>query len=178
MIKLVRSFGKVLMPIIRVLEFMAPLGDLAARVWVSKVFLYAGIDKLQHWSITLSQFQHQYSVPFISSVTAACIGTTAEILLPILLILGFGGRISIFVFFLYNLAAMFSYAHLWAPEGAWLLDQHICWGLLLGLLMVHGSGKISLDYLIRRWYKRHVEGVEIAHLKKVDELSKNIGTRN
>ncbi len=174
MIKLVRCFARVLMPIIHFLEFMAPLGYLAARVWVSKVFLYAGIDKLNHWSLTLSQFQHQYSVPFIPSAVAAYVGTSAEIILPILLLFGLGGRISIFIFFLYNLAAMFSYTHLWTPEGAWLLDQHVCWGLLLALLMFNGSGKISFDYLIRRWYKRYVETVEISHLKKVDELSKNI----
>jgi len=30
------------------------------------------------------------------------------------------------------------------------LDQHINWGLLLALLMCHGSGKLSIDYWLRK----------------------------
>ena len=97
-------------------------------------------------------FQYVFHVPLLSPTWAAVLGTGAELILPILIVIGLGGRISILIFFIYNLIAMISYPFLWTPDGAQALAQHINWGLLLGLLMCHGSGKLSLDYWIRKKY--------------------------
>lgn len=169
---MIRAFSKSLYPLVRLLDCLAPLGDLLARIWVAKIFFDAGILKLQAWQSTLMLFQHEYAVPFLSPTFAAVIGTGAELLLPILLLLGLGGRLSILVFFIYNAVAVFSYPHLWTPEGAGGLAQHISWGLLLAMLMFHGPGKWSVDYLIRCRYQRKREQDDAAQLKRVDALSR------
>ena len=132
------------------------MGDLAARVWVGWIFFKAGLVKIQAWQSTLFLFQNEYHVPLLSPVVAAYIGTAAEIILPILLVLGLGGRVTILIFFIYNAIAVFSYPHLWTPEGAMGLAQHINWALLLGLLMFHGPGKLSVDYWIKRRYGHYL----------------------
>ena len=137
-------------PIFRLLDFLTPLGDLLARLWVAKIFFESGLTKIQSWDSTLTLFTYVYQVPLLPPDIAAYLGTGAELLLPVLLVLGLGGRITIFVFFMYNLVAMVSYHYLWTPEGAMGLDQHINWALLLMLLMFHGAGKISLDHWLKK----------------------------
>jgi len=142
----------VLRPILKLLDFLTPIGDLAARWWVAYIFFKAGILKIMSWETTIMLFTHEFSVPLLSPYFAAVIGTGAELILPILLFLGLGGRISIVIFFAYNAVAAISYPHLWTPEGAQGLAQHINWGLLLGLLMFHGPGKLSIDYWLKKRY--------------------------
>jgi len=154
----VKFFAKLIRPLYKTLDFFAPLGYLAARLWVAYIFFAAGLTKIQSWDSTLMLFEHEYKVPFLSPTVAAVLGTGLELLLPLLLVLGLGGRLIIFLLFCYNLVAMISYPFLWTPEGRLGLDQHINWGLLLALLMFHGSGKLSLDYLIRKKYGHHLEG--------------------
>ena len=128
-----------------------------ARVWVAQIFFVAGLTKIQSWSSTLYLFHYEYTVPFLSPEIAAYLGTGAELVLPVLLVLGLGGRITTFIFFMYNIIAVISYPFLWTDQGTHGLYQHVNWGLLLMLLMVHGSGKLSLDYWIRRKYGHMLE---------------------
>ncbi len=143
-------FAKTINAILKVLDFLTPVGDLAARVWVAWIFFKAGLLKIGSWQSTLFLFQHEFSVPLLNPYVAAVLGTGAEIILPILLVLGLGGRLSILVFFIYNAIAVMSYPHLWTPDGGQALAQHINWGLLLALLMFHGPGKLSLDYWVKK----------------------------
>jgi putative oxidoreductase len=141
-------YGKFL----KIFDVLKDFGDLAARLWIAKIFLDAAMTKISDWGATIVLFKYVYSVPLMSPILAAYLGTAAEFILPILLILGLGGRLSIFAFFLYNLFCMVSFQFLWTPEGNAGLNDHIIWGLLLLMLMLHGSGRISLDYLIhKRW---------------------------
>ncbi len=148
----VRFFAAIIRFILKILDFLTPLGGLVARIWVAWVFFKAGLLKIMSWESTLALFQHEYNVPFLPPYAAAVLGTGAELILPVLLVLGLGGRISILVFFIYNAIAVISYPHLWTPEGGQGLAQHINWGLLLALLMFHGPGKLSIDYLLRKRY--------------------------
>lgn len=148
---LVRSF-------IAVFNFFAPLGDLVVRLFIATIFFEAGLVKLQSWDTTLSLFSYEYHVPFLSPYLAAVLGTAAELILPVLLVLGLGGRFCIFIFFLYNVIAVFSYPFLWTPEGAMGLREHINWGLLLMMLMLHGSGKWSLDHYLHIRHRAHLTG--------------------
>ena len=154
---MIKTIAIIIKPFLKLLDFLTPLGDLLARVWIAWIFLKAGLVKIQSWQVTIMLFTNEYHVPFLSAKMAAIIGTGAEIILPILLVLGLGGRITIFIFFVYNAVAAFSYPHLWTPDGALGLDQHINWGLLLALLMFHGSGKLSLDYWIRKRHGHHLQ---------------------
>jgi putative oxidoreductase len=88
----------------------------------------------------------------LSPTFAAILGTGAELILPVLLVLGLGGRLSIAIFFIYNMMAVISYHYLWTPEGAMGLDQHINWGLLLAMMMTRGYSKYSLDYWLSKKY--------------------------
>ncbi len=154
---MIRCCAKILKPVLNVFDFLTPLGDLVVRIYIALIFFRAGLVKIQAWQSTMALFENEYHVPFLPASWAAVIGTGAEILLPILLVLGFGGRIMIFIFFVYNAVAVISYPHLWTPEGAVGLEQHILWGLLLMMLMFHGPGKLSIDYWLRKKYKHLVE---------------------
>ncbi len=153
----IRISAAILRPVFRFLRVLTPIADLLARFWVAKVFFLSGINKIQCWSTTLVLFQNQYCVPFMSPTFAAYIGTAFEIVLPVLLVLGLGGRFFIFIFFVYNVMCVVSYHFLWTPQGQAGLDDHITWGLLLLLLMCHGPGKLSLDYFIHRKWGHHLE---------------------
>ncbi len=170
-----RGSSKVVAPIVRVLDLIAPLIDLIIRIWIARFFFEAAIAKMASWQQTLVLFQHQYNVGFLSPSAAAVIGTGAELVLSLLLVLGLGGRISILIFFLYNAVVAASFPHLWTPEGAGGLAMHVSWGLLLALLMVHGPGKISLDYLISRWHQRNSDRLESDRMRRFHDMS---GTRS
>jgi len=146
----VRMTAFVLGPVLRLLDWLTPVADLLARVWVAQIFFFSGLGKIHSWPTTLMLFHTQYMVPLLSPTTSAYVGTGLELVLPVLLVLGLGGRLSIFIFFLYNVMCVISYHFLWTPSGSAGLYDHIEWGLLLLLLMVHGPGKLSLDYLIHR----------------------------
>jgi putative oxidoreductase len=139
-------------PFISLTGFLTPLGDLIARVWVAQIFFVAGLVKIQSWESTLALFEYEYKVPILSPYFAAVLGTAAELVLPVLLAVGLGGRFWIFALFVFNIVAAASYPFLWTPEGSTGLQQHIGWGVLLMLLMFHGSGKLSLDYWIHKKY--------------------------
>jgi putative oxidoreductase len=129
--------------------FITPIGDLAARAWVAWSFFKAGLLKMTVWQSTLMLFTHEYQVPLLPPVTAAYIGTGLELVLPILLVLGLGGRFFTLIFFAFNVAAVVSYPFLLTPAGGHALSQHICWALLLLMLLLHGTGKLSIDYWIK-----------------------------
>jgi putative oxidoreductase len=151
------KIATVISPFIRVFNWLSPFGDFAARLWVAQIFFMSGLVKLQAWQSTKMLFAHVYDVPLLPPNFAAILGTTLELLLPILLVLGLGGRFVILIFFLYNAVCAISYPFLWTAAGAAGLSQHINWGLLLMMLMFHGSGKISLDYWIRERHGHHLD---------------------
>lgn len=152
---MIQFFAYILSPILKLLDWLKPIADLLARCWVAWEFFKAGLVKVNAWQSTLMLFDSEYQVPFLSPTAAAYIGTGLELLLPVLLVIGLGGRITILLFFIYNVVAVVSYNFLWTPDGWNGMTQHINWGLLLALLMTHGPGILSLDYWIRRYYGHH-----------------------
>lgn len=149
---MVKYIAKVNRLFLTTLDFITPFADLLARLWIAKIFFQAGLTKIASWNATVILFTDVYHVPLLPPSVAASLATTAELILPILLILGLGGRFIVFIFFMYNLIAVMSYDFLWTVEGMAGLEQHVNWGLLLMLLMCHGSGKFSIDYWLN---KRH-----------------------
>jgi putative oxidoreductase len=47
----------------RALSLAAPLADLFARLYISKVFLMSGWSKVSDWDTTLYLFSDEYHVP-------------------------------------------------------------------------------------------------------------------
>lgn len=151
-----RPIAKCIAPILKLLDFLTPLGDLAARLWIANIFFKSGMVKIENWKQTVDLFTYVYHVPLLPPYIAAIMGTAAELILPVLLVLGFGGRIAILIFFIFNIIAVVSYNFLWTPDGYAGLQQHVNWGLLLALLMFHGPGKLSLDSWLRKEHGHHL----------------------
>jgi putative oxidoreductase len=64
------------------------------------------------------------------------------------------GRIPALILFLFNIMAVVSYPVLLTPKGYVGLD-HICWGIILLVILLHGTGKLSLDQLIKKiWFRK------------------------
>lgn len=142
--------AKIVGPFVRVMNRFQDLGDLIVRLWVAQVFFTSGLSKLADWDTTLVLFKYVYATPFMSSTFAAYLGTGVELIFPVLLVLGFGGRFFIFLFFIYNVICVLSFQFLWTPNGTAGLDDHVMWGFLLMFLMFHGMGRFSVDYLIHK----------------------------
>jgi putative oxidoreductase len=132
------------------LELLQPLAQLAARVYVAKVFFWSGLTKIHDWGTTLALFQDEYHVPLLPPELAAVMGTGGELALPVLLVLGLGGRFAALGLSVMNVVAVLSLADL--PEPA--LNLHIFWGSLLLGLLLWGPGRLSLDALAWRWLGR------------------------
>lgn len=128
----------------RGLDHLAPVADLAVRLWVAPVFFKAGLVKIQSWETTLLLFENEYHVPLLSPETAAYLGTGAELILPVLLALGLAGRFAAAALFIFNVVAVISYP---ALQGAGL-EQHYVWGILLLVTVARGPGALSLDRLL------------------------------
>lgn len=142
----------------RVIDYAAPLIDLAMRIYVASVFFRSGLVKIQSWDSTLSLFEYEYAVPLLSPQLAAYLGTAAELVLPPLLVLGLGGRLTALALFVFNTVAVTSYPDI-SVAG---IKDHVLWGWLLAVTFFHGPGKFSLDHLLARWMRpadaaRHVD---------------------
>lgn len=126
--------------------WLAPLVDLALRLWVGMAFFQSGLTKIANWDSTLYLFENEYHVPLLPSNLAAWMGTGAELVLPVFLVLGLAGRLSAVALFVFNIVAVLSYPDL----GEVGLKDHQVWGLMLLVTLCHGPGKLSIDHLIRR----------------------------
>lgn len=125
-------------------ESLQPLAQLAARLFVAKVFFLSGLTKLRDWETTLALFTEEYHVPLLSPEVAAFAGTAGEIVLPVLLVLGLGGRFAALGLSVMNVVAVLSVPEM--PEAAFAL--HVFWGSLLAGLVLWGPGRWSADAVI------------------------------
>ena len=129
---------------LKALETLQPLAQLAARLYVAKVFFWSGLTKIRDWDTTLALFADEYHVPLLPPDLAAWLGTGGELVLPVLLALGLGGRFAALGLSVVNVMAVLSLSDI--PEPA--LNQHIFWGSLLIALLLWGPGRLSLDRLL------------------------------
>ena len=133
-------------PVVRVLEWLQPVFMLAVRLYVASVFFKSGLTKIASMDTTILLFTHEYQVPLLSPTLAAYLGTAAELILPVMLALGLGGRLAAAALFVFNIVAVISYPDL-NEVG---VMQHQYWGVLLLMLLLYGPGKLSIDWIIRR----------------------------
>jgi putative oxidoreductase len=126
------------------LEALQPLAQLAARLYVARVFFLSGLTKTRDWDTTLALFSDEYHVPLLPPELAAVAGTTGELVLPVLLALGLAGRFGAMGLFVLNIVAAISLADI--ADAA--LQQHVFWGSLLAGLILWGPGKWSIDRFV------------------------------
>ena len=125
-----------------------PLASLCLKLWIANVFFKSGLNKIESFDTTLMLFEYEYTVPLLSPVIAAYIATIAELMLPVMLVIGLGGRLVPLVLFIFNIIAAISYPDL-SHAG---MQDHVIWGLMLFMLVAEGSGQWSVDYLLLRKY--------------------------
>ena len=128
------------------LQYIQPLVLLAARLWVASVFFKSGYLKFTTWDSTLYLFEEEYQVPIIPWELAAYLGTAAELILPVFLVLGLLTRPMAAILFVFNIVAVISYPVIW--EGGFF--DHQFWGALILMNVMWGAGTISLDYLLKK----------------------------
>ena len=128
---------------IAALDWLKPVAQLAARVYVAGVFFRSGLTKLHDWGTTLALFADEYHVPLLSPEVAAFLGTGGELGLSVLLVAGLLGRFAAAGLSVINIVALISLMDV--PDAA--LMGHVFWAALLGFLVLWGPGALSLD----RW---------------------------
>jgi putative oxidoreductase len=125
--------------------WLTPTFDLAIRLYVANVFFKSGLTKIQDWSSTIALFQYEYQVPVLPPELAAFMGTAGELGLPVLLALGLAGRFSAAGLSVMNVVAVIAYADL-SDLGR---QDHLLWGALLLVTLLHGPGRWSIDHWLK-----------------------------
>jgi len=139
-------------PLDTLVSHLQSLALLAARLYVAKIFFFSGLTKLRDWSSTLALFNDYYQVPLLPPVLAAYMGAVGELAIPVLLVLGLGGRFAGAGLFVVNLMAALSLpAEDLSPAGE---AQHILWGVLAVVIALWGAGRWSVD----RWLATRAGG--------------------
>ncbi len=134
----------------RTLNGLQPLTLLLSRLYVAEVFFLSGLTKLRDWGTTVALFTDEYKVPFLPPAMAAFMGTAGELVLPVLLALGLGGRFAALGLSVVNVVAVISLSDI-APAA---LAYHYLWGAVLAYIVIFGPGAWSLDrYVWPKLYK-------------------------
>jgi len=145
--------------------FLKPVLLLGFRLYVAYVFFKSGLTKVDDsfmvTDTTLYLFE-EYNVPLLPSDVAAYLATYAELILPILLVIGLFTRPAALGLFILNAVAANAFLQAeyhtnvagttlkWLEHpGDW---QHVLWGVMLAVIFTFGPGALSLDKLIsNRW---------------------------
>lgn len=130
----------------KMLCYFTPILLLFTRLWVASIFLKSGYLKITTWDSTLYLFEEEYQVPLIPWELAAYLGTAAEIVLPIFMILGLLTRPMAVALFAVNIVAVISYPVIW--DGGFF--DHQLWGLMILMNIVWGAGTISIDHIMKK----------------------------
>lgn len=118
---------------------LAPLVDLAARLWLAHIFFVSGMLKTMTWVTTVWLYTAEHPVPGVDPHTAAVVGTGIELICPVLLVFGFATRLAALPLLLTAVFLQFTYRE---------LTDHLYWMALLGLWLARGAGPLSLDRMI------------------------------
>jgi putative oxidoreductase len=132
----------------RIETWGAPVLQLAIRLWIARVFFNSGLTKLQDWDATLFLFQEEYRVPLLSTSAAAVMGTTFELAMPVLLVIGLMTRLAALPLIGMSLVIQFV---LGASNPTYDNTEHFYWLFLLLVIAIRGPGALSLDHLLSRW---------------------------
>lgn len=127
-----------------------PLLTLGFRFYVSYVFINSGLTKVDDsfkvTSTTIDLFKYEY-MPYLSGEIAtigAYLASYAELVLPVLLVIGLFSRPAALALFILNAVAAYSLAQtdFASAAGHW---QHIVWGTMLAVVFAFGPGALSID---------------------------------
>ena len=117
------------------------LFNVTVRVWLFYVFFMSALTKVQSFESTKALFQYEYAVPFIDPIWAAYLGTGAELVLPVLVLLGIMTPLSALGLFIFNYIAVISYPDISAAG----IKDHMLWGFMCAYLIAYGAQCLSFD---------------------------------
>lgn len=146
----IHTINNAIEPLRRLSDTLAvPLYDLFLRVYVAHIFLKSGWLRFSDvlngsWDTQLYLFEYEHPVPFLSPSIAAPITTGAELVLPVLLILGLFGR-----FAAAGLLVMILLIELTYTSSL----HHLLWGVMLASTFLRGPGILSADY----WFVKQLK---------------------
>ena len=137
-----------------VLIWLSNVLDLGIRLYIARVFFFSGLAKIRDWETTVTLFREEYHVPVLPPELAAFMGTAGELVLPVFLVIGLATRFAALGLTFVNIMAVVSYWHfLMGAEPA--LAQHVYWGSLILVVLLHGPGKFSLDAIVWKRMKQN-----------------------
>ena len=113
------------------------------RLGAAVVFWNSAMTKLPSWDTTVTLFAEEYRVPLLPPEVAAYMATAIELTMPVLLVLGLLTRPAALV-----LLCMTAVIQVFVYPDAW--PTHLQWAAILLVLLAHGPGTFSLDWLVRR----------------------------
>lgn len=111
---------------------------LAFRFAVAVVFWRSGMTKIANWDVTVGLFDMEYMLPLLPPQLGALLAASAELSMPVLLVLGLGTRFAAAVLLMMTLVIqLFVYPENW--------PDHLLWGSILAYLLTRGAGGLSVD---------------------------------
>lgn len=133
-------------------RFLQPVFNFGIRFYVAFIFFKSGLnkvdDKFQVTQSTKDVFATDFNVPFIPSDIAVYLVTYAELILPILLVLGLFTRLSALLLFI-------TIASVAYPFTQTNIATAILWAVLFATVFIYGPSKASIDsWLADRWRDR------------------------
>ncbi|MGB0697432.1 MAG: DoxX family protein [Rhodospirillaceae bacterium] len=140
---------------------------LSARIGIAMVFWNSGMTKIISTpaftlfgrevsmpatfpptisDVTYMLFEMEYALPVLPVPLAAWMATMAEIILPLLLIIGLATRFSALALLIMTAVIQFLvYPNLW--------NDHLLWAAALFYLLAKGPGIVSVDHLLGKKFK-------------------------
>ncbi len=126
------------------LAFCAPV-LFGVRIWIASIFGGSGLSKIRDFDATVALFDEVYNLPVIPPFFAAILATSAELVFPVLLVLGLFTELSAAALLVMTIVIQVLVFSHW---------DHMQWALFLGVLITQGAGMFSVDWLLRKWCAR------------------------
>ncbi len=124
-------------------SFPKSVVELGLRAGVAAVFFKSGLSKIANWELTVQLFTEEYAVPLLRPELAAYLATAAELICPVLLVLGLAARVGALALLgMTAVIQVFVYPDSWA--------EHLMWASVFVYVLTQGPGKLSVDHAIMR----------------------------
>jgi len=126
--------------------FLEPVFNLAARIWMGKIYLDSGLARVGNWDKQEFLFESEYKLGLLPPKVWALVTTGAELALPVLLFVGLFTRVPAL-----GLLIMTAFIHFVVgfANDDYLAPYHYVWMLVFGYLFIRGGGPLSLDGFIK-----------------------------
>jgi putative oxidoreductase len=113
------------------------------RIGVGGTFFKSGLTKIQSWDTTLSLFAEEYKVPLLPVELAAFLATAAELICPVMIVLGLFARLGAAA-----LLGMTFVIQVFVYPDSWV--EHLLWASALLYILTRGPGALSIDAQIAK----------------------------